>query len=327
MDNALAFDEITMKRMPQFLILIILLLLGLPYIGLNFGFDFSIHSSQLSGQSMHNYLLEAQVRGYFRQTLLQWSGFSLAAVTVLLAFTRYKLSGDKIALIIGLSILFSGFIEAIHTLFIDGLSLNFKQKNNCDALIWTFSNSVSGLILLVGLSILLKTRKKSYLRFSSFSLITCLLLLLAAGTIYSITNASFIPKMWFEQEHISRPYEGISLVIYLFILMFVYPKIYRKYPSILSHCIFYIGITQIITALYLILLSHVPYDSAYNIAYFLKVVNYFIPCVCLIINYVVSYRAVLARSGDLEQNSGKIRAIPGLLVHSPYSQNGLSTSP
>ncbi|RUR04217.1 hypothetical protein [Legionella sp. km772] len=37
--------------------------------------------------------------------------------------------------------------------------------------------------------------------------------------------------------------------------------------------------------------------------------------------------ADLARSGDLEQNSGKIRAIPGLLVHSPYSQNGLSTSP
>ncbi|RUR10988.1 GspH/FimT family pseudopilin [Legionella sp. km772] len=37
--------------------------------------------------------------------------------------------------------------------------------------------------------------------------------------------------------------------------------------------------------------------------------------------------AGLARSGDLEQNSGKIRAIPGLLVHSPYSQNGLSTSP
>ncbi|RUR12961.1 hypothetical protein [Legionella sp. km772] len=38
-------------------------------------------------------------------------------------------------------------------------------------------------------------------------------------------------------------------------------------------------------------------------------------------------KVLLARSGDLEQNSGKIRAIPGLLVHSPYSQNGLSTSP
>ncbi|RUR08281.1 type II secretion system minor pseudopilin GspK [Legionella sp. km772] len=41
----------------------------------------------------------------------------------------------------------------------------------------------------------------------------------------------------------------------------------------------------------------------------------------------VSVSILLARSGDLEQNSGKIRAIPGLLVHSPYSQNGLSTSP
>ena len=84
MDNSLVFDETTIKRMPQYLILIILLLLGLPYLGLNLGVDFSIHSSQLTAQTMQNYLIEAQVRGYFRQTLLQWSGFSLAAVTVLL---------------------------------------------------------------------------------------------------------------------------------------------------------------------------------------------------------------------------------------------------
>ena len=36
---------------------------------------------------------------------------------------------------------------------------------------------------------------------------------------------------------------------------------------------------------------------------------------------------LLDRSGDLEQNSGKIRAIPSLLVQSHYSQHGLSTSP
>ncbi|RUR04246.1 hypothetical protein [Legionella sp. km772] len=44
-----------------------------------------------------------------------------------------------------------------------------------------------------------------------------------------------------------------------------------------------------------------------------------------VLDYILFLK--LARSGDLEQNSGKIRAIPGLLVHSPYSQNGLSTSP
>ena len=35
----------------------------------------------------------------------------------------------------------------------------------------------------------------------------------------------------------------------------------------------------------------------------------------------------LDRSGDLEQKSGKIRAIPVLFVASHHSQNGLSTSP
>ena len=171
MDNSLVFDETTIKRMPQYLILIILLLLGLPYLGLNLGVDFSIHSSQLTAQTMQNYLIEAQVRGYFRQTLLQWSGFSLAAVTVLLAFTRYKLSKDKIALVIGLSILFSGSIEAIHTLFVDGLTLNFHQKNNFDALIWTFSNSISGLILLIGLGFLLRAKRQNHLTSTGFFLL------------------------------------------------------------------------------------------------------------------------------------------------------------
>ncbi|RUR09885.1 oligosaccharide flippase family protein [Legionella sp. km772] len=46
-----------------------------------------------------------------------------------------------------------------------------------------------------------------------------------------------------------------------------------------------------------------------------------------ILTMILFFIMILARSGDLEQNSGKIRAIPGLLVHSPYSQNGLSTSP
>ncbi len=309
MDNSFAFNETATKRMPQFLILIILLLLELPYIGLSLGFDFSIHSKPLAAQSMQNYLIEAQVRGYFRQTLLQWSSFSLAAVTVLLAFTRYKLSEDKVALIIGLSILFSGFIEATHTLFVDGLTLNYNQKNNFDALIWTFSNSISGLILLIGLAILLKTKRKSRLPPRHFILITSLILLIALYTIYHIYNSTTTPEMWFNDEDISRPYEAVSLGIYFIILIFFYPKIYKKYPSILSHCIFYMSITQIITAFYLMSLSHTPYDSAYNIAYFLKVVNYFIPCICFIIYYVISYKEVLEGQKNLKIKQEELKYV------------------
>ena len=311
MDNYLAFDESTLKRMPQFLILIILMLLGLPYLGLNLGFDFSIHSSQLNPQSLQNSLIEAQVRGYFRQTLLQWSGFSLAAVAILLAFTRYKLIEDKIALIIGLSVLFSASIEAIHTLFVDGLTLTtIYQKNNFDALIWTFSNSISSLILLIGLIVLLKVRRKSHLPLTHFFLITGLIFFTAVGLIYLFYHSFVaIPEMWFHNDQISRPYECVSLIINLIILAAVYPKIYKKYPSILSHCIFYMCITQIITALYLMLLSRVAYDSGYNIAYFLKIVSYFIPCACLVINYVNSFSAVVRGQKNLKVKQEELKYV------------------
>ena len=99
--------------------------------------------------------------------------------------------------------------------------------------------------------------------------------------------------MIFKYHYLSRPYEIFSIAIYLMLMIFVYPKAYKAYPTILTDCIFYMAVTQIILSIYLMLLSNVPYDSAYNIAYFLKIVLYFIPCSCLVINYVFSYSAVL----------------------------------
>lgn len=300
MDNSFAFDEAKIKRMPHFLVLTILLLLGFPYLGLILGFDFSIHLERLNNLGIQSYLIESQVRGYFRQTLLLWSGFSLAAITVLLAFTRYKLSNDKIALIIGLTVLFSGSIEAIHILFIDGLTLSLKEKNNFDALIWTFSNTASGLIFIIGLTLLLKTKSNIPLNILRLILLDIFVVVVGLLIMYLITVNFKTPNMWSEFYGISRPYELLALITYLILLVFIYPKTYRKYPTILTHCIFYMGMTQIISALYFMFLSHNPYDSAYNIAYFLKVVNYFIPCACLIINYFFSYSVVLSAQKRLK---------------------------
>ncbi len=294
MEHSFVFNETTLKRIPQFLVLVIVLLLGLPYIGLYLGFDFSTMAHKLNnGNELTSFLIESQIRGYFRQTLLQWSGFSLAAVTILLAFTQYRLSNDKIALIIGLSVLFSGSIEALHTLVIDGLSLEYQQKNNLDALIWTFSNSISGIIMIIGLVILLKSNEKKRIRFTTFVLLTTFLVLSAVTVIYYTTTAFELPSMWYSDLTLSRPYELISVTIYLFLILFIYPKAYKSYPTILVDSIFYMAVTEIVTSIYLMLLSHSPYDSAYNIAYVLKVVVYFIPCTCLVINYVFSYTSVL----------------------------------
>lgn len=308
MDTSFVFNETTLKRIPHFLVLIIILLLGLPYVSIYFGLDFSVIASKLGNDNvLHSYILESQIRGYFRQILLQWSGFSLAAVTVLLAFTQYRLSNDKIALIIGLSILFSGSIEALHTLVIDGLSLNFKEKNNLDALIWTFSNSISGLILMVGMILLIRKKKGQTFGLTTFILLSAFLVLSAITIIYYAAGAIELPDMWFNQSYVSRPYEFVSIIIYLSLILFIYPKTYKQNPTILVDCIFYMSITQIVISLYLMTLSHHPYDSAYNIAYFLKVVAYFIPCTCLVINYVFSYSAVLRAQKELTQQKQELQ--------------------
>lgn len=307
MDNSFVFNETTLKRVPHFLVFMIILLLGLPYIGLNSGFNFSAMATKLSvGNELGSQLIESQIRGYFRQTLLQWSGFSLAAVTVLLAFTLYRLNNDKVALIIGLAVLFSGSVEALHTLLIDGLTLNGIEKKNLDALIWICSNAVSGLILMFGLMFLNSNSKKS-VSMLSVILMTVFLVLAAITVIYYAVHVIRLPDMWFKDALISRPYELISIAIYLTMIIFIYPKSYKNHPTILMDCIFYMAITQIVISIYMIALANNPYDSAYNIAYFLKVVAYTIPFSCFIINYIFSYSAVLEAQKNLVHQQNELK--------------------
>ena len=189
--------------------------------------------------------------------------------------------------------LFSGSVEALHTLLIDGLSLNYYEKNNLDAFIWVFSNSMSGMIFLIGLFTLFFRKNKSALSSTTFILLSTLVLVIAIAFIYYAAVAMTLPEMWFKNSIFSRPYELISILIYLSLILFIYPQAYKSYPTILTDCIFYMSVTQIVISIYLMVLSTSPYDSAYNIAYFLNVIAYFIPCTCFVINYVCSYSEVL----------------------------------
>lgn len=309
MNRTVEINETILKHIPPFLVLIIILLLGMPYIGLYLGFDFGLIAKRLNlVTAVQSHLIELEIRGYFRQTLLQWSGFSIATVTILLSFTQYRLTNDKIALIIGMSVLLSGSIEAIHTVFIDGMSLSYHEKSNLDALIWTFSNSLGGFILAVGGSILL-INKENQLSVTAFILLAIFLILTAITVIFYSAEVIKIPEMWFRNNLLSRPYELIPIGIYLFIMVWIYPLIYKRYPTILADCIFYMATTQIVISIYLMLLSNNQYDEAYNIAYFLKIITYFIPASCLIINYVSSYSMVLKAQERLKKKQESLKHI------------------
>lgn len=309
MKNPVILDDSTLKRVPYAFVFILVLLLGLPLVAINYGMDFGIIEKYDDAPLQQAMILKAEIRGYFRQVLLQWSAFSLAAITVLLAFTQYRLTKDYIALIIGLSILFSGSVEALNTLIIDGFSVDLFDKENLEAVIWTFSNIVSGLILLAGLILVLVYKDHYNIRTFTFILLTCLLVTIAVSLIYYAASVTKLPQMWFPGRTITRPYEVSYLCIYALIMLGIYPTLYRENKTILTNSIFYMSLTQIVMALYLMGISSGPYDSGFNVAYFLKIIVYFIPFSSLIISYIFSYRSVLKAQETLKQKQKQLSYI------------------
>ncbi|WP_367608260.1 EAL domain-containing protein [Legionella sp. W05-934-2] len=302
--------EQSLKKVPHAMTFIVILLLGLPAIGIIWGMDFDFLTSTVDYYSLlQKENIELQLRGYFTQTLFQWSAFSLAAITTILILTEYRHLHDDVSLIIALAIIFSGSIDAAHILLVDGFSENLVYKKKLDALIWTLSNSVSGVMLILGMLYLLKAKQHKPSHITSIFLFTFLLMVCAFSAIYVAANHIIVPKMWHSQSILSRPYELIPLLLYLSIAVYFYPKLYSRQSSIMTNCIFLMSITQCVIAMYLMLLSYSSYDSAFNIAYFLKILFYFIPFTCLMLNYSTYFRQVLHSKDLLVQQKKDLQYI------------------
>lgn len=319
MDHSFVLDEKVLKRVPFLFTLIMILLLGFPAIALvHYGVDFNTMASELGIESnIASEAVAAQIRGYFVLVILQWSAFSLAIITLLLAFTKYKLTSDKIAFLIGLNILISGSLDVIHTLITDGFTSFSIDKDSVDALIWTFTNSVTGFIFIAGLVTISYQKNKPVSRLSTIIFPGFLLLLfglsIACCMIFMVIN----PSLLYTNTFIHRPYELIDLSIYLSIIFIIYPKIYKKFPNILTNCIVYMSIAQIAIAIYLMVLPISSTGNAYDIAYYLKIIVYFIPLSCLIINYVFSYHSILQAQNSLQKDQEKLKFIAS---HDPLTK-------
>jgi len=302
--------EQSLKKVPHAMTFVVILLLGLPAIGIIWGMDFDFLTSTVDYSSLlQKENIELQLRGYFTQTLFQWSAFSLAAITTLLILTEYRHLQDDVSLVIALAIIFSGSIDAAHILLVDGFTDNLVYKKKLDALIWTLSNSVSGVMLILGILYIVTAKKRSPSHITSIFLFTLLLVVGAFSAIYYTANQIILPKMWSSQGILSRPYELIPLFLYLSIAVYFYPKLYRKQSNIMTNCIFLMSITQCVIAMYLMLLSYASYDSAFNIAYFLKILFYFIPFTCLMLNYSSYFRQVLSAKDLLIQQKKDLQYI------------------
>jgi diguanylate cyclase (GGDEF)-like protein len=245
---------------------------------------------------------------YVIQALMQWSAFSIGIITALLAFVQYKLTEDKVALVIGMSLLFSATLNAVETLLID-VPPYLLNKELLDTLLWTFAHTMSALILLVGLILLLTKFRRKAPRLTTIILLSFLLVAFCTISVYYSILMQTPPQMLFKLGPFFRPYETLYLIVNSTIVLFIYPKIYQKYPSLLTNSILWMCITQIAIATYLLFFSTMTYDMANSIALFLTVITYLIPFSCLIINQILSYQNIVKAQVELQTSKAKLTFI------------------
>lgn len=293
MDNRLLTDEKTIRRVPSIIILIYIFLLALPAIAPTW-FEsqaVSVFTNPVQSQHAHFYL-----------HLLQGSVFTLSIITLLLAFIQFKLTSDRIALVIGLSLLFSVAIEILHIVFFDTLS-HIQPNYIRETLLWIFMASLSGLIFIGGLMIVMRNPLKISFPLTLLVLMTILFMGLVISSVHYF--GFFIKSL---DKGFLYSLDEFYIAIYFVVILLIYPRIYKKYPTILSNCIFYMAVAEIMMASYFLVFIHYEYSNIY-MTYYFQILVFAIPFTCLITNYIFTFNAIVDAKKNLQSSQEKLKFV------------------
>lgn len=267
------------------------------------GVDFASHTSAYTSDNATDTMFY-KLSGAFTHTILEWSAFMAAILTVLLAFTHYRISGDVTTPVIAVALFMSGCMDAFHTLAADRLIEAVADNRNLIPFTWAISRLFSALIMIVGVGMFLvrigKDRRMRRTKISHrdrrdhsgyrFVVWVSLVFGFAAYMIISICATSErLPQTMYPDSLITRPWDIAPLLLFLFAGLVVFPRFYRRAPSLFSHALLVAVIPEVATQLYMAFGSAALFDNAFNIAHFLKVVSYLVPFGGLCLDYVQTH--------------------------------------
>lgn len=264
------------------------------FMGVNFGalepaLDFRTMASMPPGIAMET-VIQSQ-EGNFVHTILEWSSYSVAAFTILLAFLHYSITGEVTTLIIGLALFFAGLMDALHVLSADHLIGDVSNYPSFVALSGAIRRFFTALIIVLGTLIFLMRgafRSKAGFRLLAPAILT--LSALAYGIIWVCGSVKHLPQAIFPSAFITRPYDMAALVVFLLGGLLVMPRFYRMAPTLLSQALAISFIPQIFTQLHMVFGSSALFDNHFNISHFLKVVAYLVPFAGLWLDYLRTHR-------------------------------------
>ncbi len=287
-------------EMPRALIYIIVVICVLPFILNLFGLDFGTQGEMVDHAwalgAPRPEVIDATFRSLnvaFTHTLLEWSAFCMAAFVALLAFSHYRLSGNVTTPIIGVAFFMAGCMDAFHTLAANRLIHAVADNTDLIPFTWAVCRLFNALIMIVGVVILILGRREKYAK-SGINFIvgfTFLSGIIAYLIIYISATSVHLPQTTFPDAIVTRPYDAVPLVLFLFSSLVIYPMLHKRYPSLFSHALIISALPQVVTQLHMTFGSTALFDNHFNIAHFMKIVAYFVPLMGLILDYIYTQQA------------------------------------
>lgn len=266
--------------------------------GINFG---TLHEISNVNNNKDPYHL---LSGAFVHTLLEWTAFCLAIFTALLSLLHFYIKKNAINAIIALSLITAGCMDAFHTLAADHLIQANVASEDFIPFTWALCRVFNALILLVGVGMIL-VRKDVPFSSRSITFVALLFSFIAYVTIQVCSSLRVLPQTMYENSVISRPWDIVALVLFI-VSAFVFGKFYQKTRSLFAYTLFLSVIPSFLTQLYMIFGSSNLFDNNFNVAHFLKIVAYAVPCAGLVVDYVQTYKQQMLAEYILIQDKEKL---------------------
>ncbi|MBL4851869.1 MAG: hypothetical protein JKY90_06275 [Gammaproteobacteria bacterium] len=289
-------EELT--KLPRWMLFGIVIVCVLPFLLNTLGIDFASPAKVLdlstAGALSPAHLTDAlfyQLNGAFTHALLEWAAFSIAIFTFVLAFSHYRITGNITTPIIGFALLCAGCMDAFHTLAATRLIEALAENNSLVPFTWAISRVFNASIMVLGISFLLLSNiNKIKSQFSYFVVVSLVFVLVAYLVIdYAATHAQ-LPQTMFPDAAITRPWDVAPLLLFLIAGLYIYPRFYKKNPSLFAHALVLSAIPQVVVEIHMAFGSTALFDNHFNIAHFLKIIAYAVPFSGLVLDYIRIHR-------------------------------------
>jgi len=248
--------------------------------------------------------LHRVLQASFVHDLLEWAAVCLAAFTAILAFFHFGLTRNLLTPVIGVALLVSGCLDAVHALAADGFVHRVAAPNVFVPLTWTASRVFSCLVLLAGAAIVV-VRKPGRDNWDK-SLIFGTAVVFGAGSFLLVAycaGSSHLPRCLLPGNSVPRPYDLVPVALYLFVGYPLFRHLNQRLPGPFAHSLLVSVVPQVMSELHMSLGATALYSAHSNVAHCLKIVAYAVPLCGLLLDYAQTYAAQSDLVVELERSS------------------------